>query len=92
MKSDSTTNGITTNCCTTKTILSNLLNDYVPYRTTKSRHNLSRITNEIKRSMRKRDIIFLRARKSNSNTDWTNLGTLLLCRSHHHVKIILTMS
>ena len=53
--SDLTKNDINTNWCTIKSILSNLLNDYVPYRTTKSRHNLSWITNKIKRSMRKRD-------------------------------------
>ena len=60
------------NWCTIKSILNNLLNDYVPYKTTKSRHNLTWITNKIKRSMRKRDRLFPRARKSNSNTDWSN--------------------
>ena len=65
MKSDPTKNDINTNWCTTKVIQNNLLNDYVPNRTTISRHNLPWITNEIKHSMRKRDIIFLRARKSN---------------------------
>ena len=68
--SDPTKNDINTNWCTIK---SNLLNDYVPYRTTKSRHNLPWITNEIKRSMRKRDKLFHRARKSMSNIDWANL-------------------
>ena len=53
IKSDPTKNDINTNWCTIKSILNNLLNDYVPYRTTKSRHNLPWITNEIKRSMRK---------------------------------------
>ena len=72
IKSDPTKNDINTNWCTTKSILNNLLNDYVPHRTTKYRHNLPWITNEIKRSMRKRDRLFLRARKSNSNTDWSN--------------------
>ena len=67
--SDPTINDIITNWCTTKCIINNLLNDYVPYRTSKARHNLPRITNEIKRSMIKRDRFFLRARKSNSNTD-----------------------
>ena len=62
-KSDPTKNDINTNWCTIKSILSNFLNDYVPYRTTMSRHNLPCITNEIKRSMRKRDELFLRARK-----------------------------
>ena len=56
--------------------LNNLLNDYVPYTTTISRHNLPWTTNEIKRSMRKQDRLFLRARKSNSNTDWSNHGKL----------------
>ena len=70
--SDPTKNDINTNWCTIKSILSNLLNDYVPYRTTKSRHNLPWITNEIKRSMRKRDKHFHRARKSMSNIDWAN--------------------
>ena len=72
IKSDPTKNDINTNWCTIKSILSILLNDYVPYRTAKFRHNLPWITNEIKRSMRKRDRLFLRARKSNSNTDWSN--------------------
>ena len=72
IKSDPTKNDINTNWCTIKSILNNLLNDYVPYRTTKSRHNLLWITNEIKRSMRKRDRLFHRARKSNSNIDWAN--------------------
>ena len=31
------------------------------------------ITNEIKRSMRKQDRLFCRARKSNTNTDWSNI-------------------
>ena len=52
-KSDPTKNDINTYWCTTKSILNNLLNDYVIYRTAKSRHNLPWITNEIKRSMRK---------------------------------------
>ena len=43
-----------------------------PKRTTKSTHNLPWITNEIKRSMRKRDRLFHRARKSDSNIDWAN--------------------
>ena len=72
IKSDPTKNDINTYWCTIKSILSNLLNDYVPYRTTKSRHNLPWITNEIKRSMRKRDTLFHRARRSNSNIDWAN--------------------
>ena len=70
IKSDPTKNDINTNWCTIKSILNNIFNDYVPYRTTKSRHNLPWITNEIKRSMRKRDRLFLWARKS--NTDWSN--------------------
>ena len=41
MKSDPTKDNISTNWCTIKRILNNLLNDYVPYKTTKSRHNLS---------------------------------------------------
>ena len=72
IKTDPTKNDINTNWCTIRSIQNNLLNDYVPYRTTKSRHNLPWITNEIKRSVRKRDRLFLRARKSNSNTDWSN--------------------
>ena len=72
IKSDPTKNDINTNWCTIKSILNNILNDYVPYRTTKSRHNLPWITNEIKHSMRKRDRLFHRARKSNSNIDWEN--------------------
>ena len=72
IKFDPTKNDINTNWCTIKSILNNLLNDYVPYRATKSRHNLPWITNEIKRSMRKRDRLFLRVRKSNSNTDRSN--------------------
>ena len=72
IKSDPTKNDINTNWCTTKSILNNVLNNYVPYRTTISRHNLPWITNEIKHSMRKRDRLFLRAMKSNSNTHWTN--------------------
>ena len=73
IKSDPTKNDINTNGCTMKSILNNFLTDYVPYRTTKSRHNLPWTTNEIKRSMRKRDRLFLRDRKSNLNTDWSNL-------------------
>ena len=72
VKSDPTKNDINTIWCAVKGILNNLLNDYVPYRTIKSRYNLPWITNEIKRSMRKRDRHFLRARKSNSDTDWSN--------------------
>ena len=58
IKSDPTKNDINTNWCTIKSILNNLLNDYVPYKTTKSRHNLPWITNEIKHFMRKRDRLF----------------------------------
>ena len=73
IKSDPTKNDINTNWCTIKSILNNLLDDYVPYRTTKSRHNLPWITNEIKRIMKKRDRLFHRARKSNSNVDFANI-------------------
>ena len=59
MKSDPTKNDINTNWCTIKSILSNLLNDNVPYRTTKSRHNLPWITSEIKCSKIKRINFFL---------------------------------
>ena len=45
IKSDPTKNDINTNWCTTKSITNNLLNDYVPYKTIKSRHNLPSITN-----------------------------------------------
>ena len=71
IKSDATKNDIITNWCTIKNIINNLLNEYVLYRTTKSRHNLPWITNEMKRSLRKRDRLFVRAMKSNSNTDWS---------------------
>ena len=54
IKPDPTKNDINSNWCTIKSILDNPLNDYVPYRITKSRHNMPWITNEIKRSMRKR--------------------------------------
>ena len=63
IKSDPTKNDINTNWCSTKSILNNLLDDYFIYRTTNSRHNLPWMTNEIKRSMRKRDRLFLRASK-----------------------------
>ena len=94
MKSDPTKNDINTNWCTIKSILTNLLNDY-DYKTTKSRHNLPWITNEIKCSMRKRDRHFLRARKSNSNTDWSNFrkfrnSVAKSIKSSH--KIVLTIS
>ena len=55
INSDSTKNYINTNWCTIKSILNNLLNEYVLYKTTKSRHNMPWITNEIKCSMRKQD-------------------------------------
>ena len=70
IKSDPTKNDINTNWCAIKSILNNLLNGYVTYRTTKSGYNPPWITDEIKCSMRKRDRHFLRAMKSNSNTDW----------------------
>ena len=87
IKSDSTKNDINTNWCSIKSILSNLLNDYFPYKTTKSRHNLPWITNEIKRSMRKRDRLFPRAMKSNSNTDWSNVRK---CRNSVAKSIMLS--
>ena len=77
MKSDPTKNDINANWCTIKSILNNLLNDYVPYKTTKSRHILPWITNEIKRSMKKLDRLFLRARKSNSTIARSNLRTFI---------------
>ena len=73
IKSDPTKNDTNTIWSTVKSILSNLLNDYVPYWTTKSRHNQPWIKNEIKRSMIKRDRLFPWARKSNSITDWSNI-------------------
>ena len=73
IKSDPTKNDINNNWCTIKSIMNNSLNYYVPYKTTKSRHNLQWIINEIKGSMRKQDRPFLRARKSDSNTDWSNV-------------------
>ena len=76
IKSAPTKNDINTNWCSFKGILNNPLDDYVPYRTTKSGHNLPWTTNERKRSMRKRDRLFLRARKSNSNAEWSNLRKL----------------
>ena len=71
IKSDTSKSNINTNWCTIKSILNNLLNDYVPYRTTKSRHNLPWITNEIKRCMRKQDRHCLGARKTNSKDVWS---------------------
>ena len=76
IKSDPTKNDINTIRYTTKSILNNIFNDYVPYRTTKSRHNLPWTTNEIKCSMRIQDRHFLSATKSNSNTDWSNFRKL----------------
>ena len=91
--SDPTKNDINTNWCTSKSILSNHLNDYVPYRTTKSRHNLPWITNEIKRSMRKRDNIELGNQcQISTGQILGNLRILLLNQSYHHIKIILTIS
>ena len=55
MTSDLTKSDINTMWCAIKSILGNLLNDYVTYRTTKSRYNLPWMINEIKRSMSKRD-------------------------------------
>ena len=63
--SDPIENDINANWCTIKSILNNVLNGYVPNRTTKSRHNLPWIAYEAKRRMRRRDRVFLRARKSN---------------------------
>ena len=102
IKSDPNKNDINTNWCTTKSILNNLLNDYVPYRTTKYIHNLPWITNEIKRSMRKQD---LKMKNEMRKLDFFlelgiqiptgqilgNLGILLLNQSYH-IKIILTIS
>ena len=88
VKSDPSKNDINTIWCAIKGILNNLFNDYVPYRTIKSRYNLQWITNEIKRSIRKRDRLFLRARKSNSDTDWSNFRKFrnsLLNQSYHHI-------
>ena len=91
LKSDPAKNDINTNWCTIKGILNNLLNDYVPYRTAKSRHNLPWITNEIKRSMRKRDRLFIELGNQiqvPTGLILENLGILLLNQSYHHIKII----
>ena len=72
---------INTNWCTIKSILNNLLDDYVCCRTTSSRHNLPWTTNEIKRSMRKRDRLFLQLGHQiqiPSGQILGNLGYLLL--------------
>ena len=94
IKSDPTKNDINTNWCTIKSILSNLLNDYIPYRTTKSRHNLPWITNEIKRSMRNDIDFFLELGNQiqiPTGQILGNLGILLLSQSYHHIRIILTI-
>ena len=49
IKSDPTKNDMNANWCTIRRILNNLLNDYIPYKITESRHNLSWITNDVKR-------------------------------------------
>ena len=51
MNSDPAKNDINTNWCAIKGILNNVLNEYVPYITSKSRHNQPWITNEIECSM-----------------------------------------
>ena len=48
IKSDHTKNDINANCCTIRRIVDNVLDDYVPHKTTLSRSNLPWITNEIK--------------------------------------------
>ena len=55
MKSNPIKNDININWYAIKGIPSNLLSDYVPYRTAMSRYNQPRITNEIKCSIRKGD-------------------------------------
>ena len=40
IKSDPTKNDINTSWCNIKSTMNNLFTNYVPYRTTKSRHNL----------------------------------------------------
>ena len=63
MNSDPTKNVLNTDKYAIKSIPNIPLNDFVRYKTTKSRHNLLWMTNELKRSMGKRDMLFLRARK-----------------------------
>ena len=78
IKCEPTKNDINTNWCTIKGILNNFLHDYVPYRTTKSRHNLPWLTNEIKCTIRTRGRLFPIARRSNPNTDWSNFRKFMI--------------
>ena len=64
-----------------KSILRNLINDYVPWGTIKSSRNLPWITNEAKRSMIKRDRLFFELGNEiaiPTGHIFGNLGTLLL--------------
>ena len=53
-----------------KTMVLQLIDKHVPYKNTKQKTSLPWVITEIKRNMRKRDRLFLKARTSNANTDW----------------------
>ena len=73
-----------------KSTLLNIMNKYIPNRTTKYRHKVPWITQPLKRQMRKRDHTFTKAKKSNKSHDWSafrqqrNKVAKLLNKSHNH--------
>ena len=94
--SDPIKNDINTSWCTINCIQNNLLDDYIPYKTTKSRYNLPWIINEMKCSMRKQDRLFLRSGKSCSNVDWSHfrkfrnsVAKLIISSHRNHVNNII---
>ena len=86
---DPTKNDINTNWSTKKSILNNILSDYVPYRISKSRHNLPWIRNEIKCSRENEIDYFLELRNKlpiPTGQILEHFGNLLLNLSHHQIK------
>ena len=85
IKSDPTKNDINTNCCTIKSILNSLLNYYVPYRTSEfTKSSQSAMDN--KRSMRKRDRLFLELGnqiQKQTGQIFLHLGILLINQSYY---------
>ena len=69
--------------------LNNIVKEHVPSKLSKGKPNLPWISSGVKRKMRKRDLLFSLARKTNKSSDWKafreyrNYVTKIVQNSHH---------
>ena len=71
LASDPGKNSVNTNWTTVKDNLHQIMNSHIPFKMSKTRHSLPWIDPQIKRQMRKRDRLYVKAKKSNVSRDWS---------------------